>query len=145
MNSESFTKLAHDKLLAARSVAYQVSREQFSEAIKKATPELLEEIKHSIENLDANNIARIIQRATRVPLVEMSVRQLRALAQSYGVPYYSTLPKANLLSAIVQKEKENDRANTTVNGTVSSVSSCNGENTRKIEENLQQNDGGTPK
>lgn len=95
-----------ERLLAFRSLERLVESEEFSLAYEKACPKCKVEINEHIANLNLQGIKHWIAKENAPKdYGALTLRVLRSVAQRLGVPHYSRLPKASLLSEISNYEK----------------------------------------
>ena len=97
---------AHNRILSCRCIERLIDSEKFEKAFKLATQEEKDQVLNLIRQSDYDALLLWTdQHGESLEYAEMSIRTLRSIAQKIGVPYYSRLGKASLLSEIVRYEK----------------------------------------
>ena len=106
MELRSLTTDLHSRILKARSMYRIIQTPEFEDLFLKANGMAQEKLKQILESHHQEQLEIWIkdQRSRQSDLSQLSVRDLRHLAQSLGVDGYIYLPKSSLLSAIKQKE-----------------------------------------
>lgn len=99
---------ARTQLLIARNLHTAVNNCAFGDAYDKATDEQRKSIWAFLEKKEYKLLSQFVRKILRTELGDLSTRELRQIAQEFGIQHYSILPKASLLSAITQKEKSNE-------------------------------------
>jgi hypothetical protein len=94
-----------DRTLAFRCIERIIATEQFEEAYRKAKPICKEEVEGFIKAGDRDKLECWVRKQLNAEYGEMTIRELRRIAQRFGVPLYNRLPKASLLSEITHYAK----------------------------------------
>lgn len=90
-----------ERLLAMRCLERLITSPEFAAVFEAACPECQDEAERFIAQEDAAALRRwIAKQQTNVNYGELPLRELRVVAQRLGVPFYSRLAKATLLSEI---------------------------------------------
>lgn len=92
--------------LALRSIERITSMEEFGVAYDKASPAQRAEVIQLINGCNKDGLVRWLDIATRPDYDSLSLRELRIMGQRCGVPYYSRLSKAMLLSEITRYRRD---------------------------------------
>lgn len=113
--------LVHGRLLAIRNLHTVVNSDGFLEAYELATEAEKATIAEYVEKGDQKELTKLLRAIVCKDIGNMTIRQLRKVAQDYGIPRYNFLPKAVLLSEIKRRElsvatESNGRASTESKG-----------------------------
>lgn len=96
-----------ERLLTVRCLERLVASDEFTIAYTKADELCRSEVHQFIDTIDIAAIKKWIHKQNIVVANygALSLRELRVIAQKLGVPFYSRLPKASLLSEIAKYGK----------------------------------------
>jgi len=92
--------LAHDKLLALRSIDRFLHDERFVEKYPNLSDDEKRKINKAIDCADKKQIAAILMEQSNGVLKDMKIRELRILARNRNVLYYGHLTKSQLLEVL---------------------------------------------
>ena len=114
MTANDWRNKIYFRLLNLRNMHGLVLSEKFTQIYSQVSEAQRASLDKALEDGDFESLSRLLKEYAVVDLELMTVRDLRRLAQSYGIKHYNHLTRPSLLSAIKARENVKHEINRVV-------------------------------
>jgi len=106
MSLKRLKEKVHEKVLNARNIEHLVATPAFTLMYYEADYTQAKQILMCIKTANHKKLKEMLQTSTRdlKPLESMTARELRSLASSMNIPYYTHKPSSVLINEIEEKQ-----------------------------------------